>query len=204
MSIRRKIRKDGKRTKVRRDAKLLNLPERDRKLVAEWVQSDGESLCLQRIASQLHIQCSKTTLYAALAFWESEQENDKARAMALAQLRQEEESKGMTPAEFMAALDRRMAMLKAAAKDDAGYQDARYLIVADESARTKAELEKAKLALRQMAESRSKEALKLEREKFETGIRTKVEAGLAEIAKQVKGNAKAEAALARLMEEIKA
>lgn len=149
MSNQRKIRKDGSRKKIRRDAKLLNLPEKDRRLVAEWVRADGAQLCLQRIASQMHIQCSQVTLYGAMAYWESEEENDKARAMALAQLRHEEADKTMSTAEFMAALDRRMAMLKAAAKDDKGYNDARYLIIADESARTKADLESLKLKLKE-------------------------------------------------------
>ena len=149
MSARRKIRKDGRRTKIRRDAKLLNLRAEDRERIAGWVQQDGAALCLQRIASQLHIHCSAAVLYEALAFWESEAENDRARAMAMAQLTQEEADKTMSPPEFMAALDRRMAMLKAAAKDDKGYNDARYLIIADESARTKAELERVKIELKQ-------------------------------------------------------
>lgn len=167
MSISRKPRKDGRKRKIRTDAKLLNLPAKDRALVAGWVQESGVSLALQRIASVLHIETSQSALYAALAFWESEEENDKARAMALAQLRHEEADKTMNSAQFMAALDRRMAMLKAAAKDDKGYNDARYLIIADESARTKAELEKVKLKLKERGLSQKDREIALAIEKFQ-------------------------------------
>lgn len=132
--------------KIRRDAKLLNLPERDRKVIAGWLQSDGVASCLQRIASQYQIQCSQTTLYEAIAFWDSQERRDRVRAKALAQIESEAEEKGYSPQQRMAALDRRMAEIFAAEDQHKEYQDARYLIIADESARTKAELSRLKIA----------------------------------------------------------
>ncbi len=49
---------------------------------------------------------------------------------------------------------------------------------------------------------REQEWLELEREKFETGKRTKVEAGLEELAEQIRGNSAATAALDKLTETI--
>jgi hypothetical protein len=132
--------------KPRRDAKLLGLPEKDRRLVAGWLQSDGWQACLQRIATQLHIECGKSALYAALAFWESEERRDRVRAKALEQIESEAQEKGYTPQQRMAALDRRMAEIFAADDKHEDYQQARYLMIADESARTKAELERLKIA----------------------------------------------------------
>jgi len=88
--------------------------------------------------------------------------------------------------------------MASAGGDSETFMDLEYLRLAKETAQTKAELEKAKLELRKVAESRSQAALNLEKEKFKASIRTKVEAGLAEIAEQVKGNTAAEAALERL------
>lgn len=135
--------------KPRRDAKLLGLPERDRKLVAGWLQSDGWQACLQRIATQLQIRCGKSALYEALAYWESEERRDRVRAKAFAQIESEAAEKGYTPQQRMAALDRRMAEIFAAEDQHKEYQDARYLMIADESARTKGELEKVKLKLKE-------------------------------------------------------
>lgn len=198
MSTPRRTRKNGTPRKVRRDAKLLLLPAAERKLIADWLRADGPRCCLQRMATQLHLTVSQSGLYEALAFWESEERRDRTRSLALVQIDQEAAENEMTPAEKMSALDRRMAEIFAAEEKHGDYQDARYLIIADESARTKAELEKVKLELRKLAETRSREALGLEREKFKAAIRTKVEAGLAEIAEQVKGNTAAEAALEKL------
>jgi len=146
--------------KPRRDAKLLGLPEKDRRLVAGWLPSDGWQACLQRIATQLHIECGKSALYAALAFWESEERRDRVRAKALEQIESEAQEKGYTPQQRMAALDRRMAEIFAAEDKHEDYQQARYLMIADESARTKAELKKKDQQIALLK-------LSLDREKFE-------------------------------------
>lgn len=166
MSSRRKTRKDGRPAKIRRDAKLLGFPERDRQLVAGWLQSDGCAACLQRIASQFHITCGTTTLYEAIAFWDSEARNDRVRAMALAQIDQEAAEQQFSPEQKMAALDRRMAEIKAADSDHEGYTAARYLIIADESAKLRGELEAAKLKLKERAAGQKDQEIWMAMEKL--------------------------------------
>jgi hypothetical protein len=204
MSTPKRTRRDGSPRTIRRDAKLLHLPEAERKLISGWLRSDGPRCCLQRMATQLQITAGQSALYEALAFWESEERRDRTRALALAQIDQEAEERAMSPAEKLSALDRRMAEIFAAGDQHGDYQDARYLIIADEAARTKAELDAAKLALKKLQVNQGREQLELDREKFKAAIRTKVEAGLAEIAEQVKGNTAAEAALAKLQVAISA
>ena len=166
MSARRKPRKDGSPRKIARTAKLLGLPASDRALVAGWMQADGLDSCLQRIATQLRIECSRTTLYEALAFWESEERRDRTRAQALSQLDGEAEEKSFTPQEKMAALDRRMAEIYAAKDEHANYQDARYLIIAHEAAKTRGELERLKLKLKSRQIAQKDEEIAMMREKL--------------------------------------
>lgn len=167
MSTPKRTRRDGSPRTIRRDAKLLRLPEAERKLISGWLRSDGPRCCLQRMATQLQITAGQSALYEALAFWESEERRDRTRALALAQIDQEAEERAMSPAEKLSALDRRMAEIFAAGDQHADYQDARYLIIADEAARTKAELEKVKLKLKERQVAQKDEDLHLAREKFE-------------------------------------
>ena len=149
MSSRRKPRKDGSPRKIARTAKLLGLPEKERRLVAGWVDSDGWQRALQRIATELHIECKKTALYEALAFWSAEERHERAKSKALAQIQLEAAEKNWSPQERMAALDRAMAEIKAVEEDHDGYNNARYVMLAAETARAKAELEAAKLKLKE-------------------------------------------------------
>lgn len=59
---------------------------------------------------------------------------------------------------------------------------------------TKAGFEKLKIEIRQTAEARAERVLQLDREKFKEGLRTKLEAGLNELAQHIKGNPAAKSA----------
>ncbi|HEV2692233.1 MAG TPA: hypothetical protein VG347_05000 [Verrucomicrobiae bacterium] len=71
------------------------------------------------------------------------------------------------------------------------------------SAMTKAQLEKAKLKLREQAEKRMEKKLEFDKERFKEGLRTKLESGLAELATHIKGNPAAQTAYAAFKATIK-
>jgi len=165
MSTRRKLRKDGSEKPPRRGAKLMDLPAPERAQVRGWFKLEGYARCLDLIASELKITCSSTTLYATLAFWDSQDRRDRTRAMALAQLEVEKQS-GMSPQLFMAALDRRIADIYAADDNHGEYSDIRHLIILDESSRLKGELAKLKLKLSERGVAQKDEEIGIAKRKL--------------------------------------
>jgi len=61
----------------------------------------------------------------------------------------------------------------------------------------------AKLGLKTIAADVKVEALQFDKERFKEGLRTKLEAGLAELAQHIKSNPKAQAAYEALKQEVK-
>lgn len=185
-----------RKSKVRRDAKLKDLPEPQRALIAGWVKEDGWQSCLQRLSAELGISAGRTALYEALAFWESEAEFNgyEATARAMASL-EAQKAGGMSLEKMEEATDRYFVMIAAQKKDADLYKELRFLRIADQSAKTRARQKDAEMEQRRAS-------LNLEVEKFKATIRTKLETGLDALFSEIKGNAKAEALFAQLREVV--
>lgn len=201
----------------RPDAKLLNLPEERQRQIWEWCKkpadrdpetgeaipgTGGQTYALAQLAAD-GCKVSRDTLSRACSFWRLQEDFSVADTEAK-QVEEflRHEFADVTPDKIAKAGQLVFTMRAKNSGDSETFVALENLRLSREIAETKGALEQAKLELRKVAESRSQEALKLEREKFKASIRTKVEAGLAEIAEQVKGNKAAEAALTKLQEAI--
>lgn len=132
--------------KIRRDAKLKELPVPQRVLIAGWLKEDGWQSCLQRMRSELQLSAGKSALYEALAYWETEAEFDAFEAMARAQAELESRGRGgMTADEMQEATDRNFIAIAAARKDTKLYTDLRYMRIADQSVKSQGRIAEAKL-----------------------------------------------------------
>ncbi len=78
--------KDGSQRKVRRDARLKDLPAENREAVRSWLEQDGWQSCCARCLSELQIPTGKTALYEAIAFWETQDNLNQAFAFRDAQV----------------------------------------------------------------------------------------------------------------------
>lgn len=190
--------------KLRRDATLKKLTGPARAQVIEWLNQDGEESCRQRCFSELGISSpdpqtrqpapiSKTTLYQALAYWRTEAITDNLKAFGDAQAELFAQFK---PGDLKTAREFAdfMMLQKAIAAEDKDVFSAatmsadsrRRLDLEEQSGRTKAEIARAKL-------EQSAASLKLDREKFEASMRTKLQAAYEALADEFKRNPKAEA-----------
>jgi hypothetical protein len=91
---------------------------------------------------------------------------------------------GLTDEQLQDLGNRTFTLLAIRRRDDKAY-------VRVVSAKNKAELEREKLKIRQQEADRGKAVLELEREKFREAVRTKIDAGLDELAEQIGTNPEA-------------
>jgi hypothetical protein len=199
--------------RVNRGAVIKGLPPEDprRALIQGWFAEDGAESCCSRIFSELRISSpsdagkpiSTVTLYDALAFWRGQDRFQSMLRKAVQQAEFEAEQKNLTPEQMEELTDRYFVGMAAETDNSEEYRYMRLLRIADQSAKKKAAVADTKLAQTERQLALARENYELEMQKFKRAIQTKVEAGLAEIAEQVKGNTAAESALARLKEAVK-
>lgn len=132
--------------KTRRDAKLERLTPEQRAAVESWLAEDGAQSCLQRLSSELGLTVSQATLYESLARWRAQRKFSAIELIARSQAEQEAAAKGgMTVAQMEEAIDRHFISLAAVAEDTELYKELRYLRIADQTAKTNAQIGAAKL-----------------------------------------------------------
>lgn len=165
-----------RKPKVRRDAKLKDLPEHYRVQIAGWLKEDGWQSCLQRIASELQIQAGKTALYEALAYWESEEEFNGYEAIARAQAELEARAKsgGMTPQQMEEAVDRNFVMIAAQKRDSELYEKLRYLRIRDQESKGNAKINQVKLDQKDKQIAQKDQEIWMAREKLLNDAATKL------------------------------
>ena len=173
--------------KPRADSRLKTLPPDRQASIAEhaashkleetvvWLREDG-------------IKSNRSSLSEFLSWYSLQQqfrEDGETTEALLEQLKAE--VPGLTDEKLDELGQRTFSLLSIRRKDLAGFVTVR-------SAATKAQLERAKLKLREQAESRLERQAQLAREKFKESVRTKIQSGLAELSQHIKSNPKAQAA----------
>lgn len=212
------VRRPGQR-KVRPEAVLKNLLRPAQERIAEWAEkpadrdadgnpvpgTGGRFFALAQLAATAaatgrpELAVGKSVLYAFLDWFSLEQDLDASFAVeeqvfAKTGDRKKAREAGETLLMRLGIASRNPKLLTAAMM---GEDSRRNLDLQEETGKTKAQQKNRQL-------DQGEKRLAHEREKFKASIRTKVEAGLAEIAEQVKGNTAAEAALAKLQVAISA
>ena len=138
--------------KVRRDARLYELPEFQRRDVAAWLKEQGIEGCCGQIEGHFGIKASRAAVYRALAYWRREERFGSLAAAAQAQLDLEAdlgEEDGISAEELQEAVDRSCIARALEIAEETGdftlYKELRYLSIAALNARTQAKLAEAKI-----------------------------------------------------------
>ena len=138
--------------KVRRDARLYELPEFQRRDVAAWLKNQGIEECCAQIEGHFGIKASHAAVYRAMAFWRREERFNSLAAAAQAQLDLEAdlaEEDGLSAEELQEAVDRSCIARALEIAEETGdftlYKELRYLSIAALNARTQARLAEAKI-----------------------------------------------------------
>jgi len=200
------------RTKPKSNAVLKTLPRERQEQIAEWCaqpnerdadgkpipQSGGLAFAHARLAAD-GVKVSLSVVGEFWSWWRLEQDLEMSFAreeqvLAKTGDRRKAREAGESLLMRLGIARQDPELLTAAAKVA---DSRRSLDLQEETGKTKAQQKNRQI-------DQGEKRLAHEREKFRAAIRTKVEAGLAEIAEQVKGNTAAEAALAKLQVAISA
>lgn len=167
-----------KQSKFRTDSVLGNLPPQRQEQIAEFLEvvKDGD-----RYAATCAWLADDGLKVSRSALWSWYQQFALRRDMtsadelaAFAQQAARERDPKLTAAELEEIGNKVFTAASLAARDQKSYVDIQYLKLAQQSARTKADLETAKLKIRKAAEARAERKLRLEREKFEISAAEKM------------------------------
>ena len=158
--------------KVRRDSKLLGLPEDQRRLVAGWLEKEGAEACRRLIEAELGITVSQGVMYEALAYWREEERFNYFLGAARAQLDLEAEcgEEGMSAEEMDEAVGRSCIARAFEIAEESGdfslYRKLRYLMIAERNSKTQARNSEIRLTQRdrQIALETQKLALAVSRQ----------------------------------------
>lgn len=153
--------------KPRSDSKLKGMTDEQQALIAEWVRVDGVEKAMERVRMDFGVEVSASTFYEFLSWLRMRQRFSRARERSEQVAEMVKERAPGLSSEKVRALAQDVFTLEALDSEDAKtFVALQQLRLSEQIAETTALFEREKIEIRKAAETRSREALELERQKF--------------------------------------